>query len=104
MDLSPVTLAFSHQKLHAMWPEETARRVRFAVGDILALPATNLPPAELVSAVGVLHHVPRPDVPRALANLAGSLKAGGVLQLATYSSIGITSWWGATRALSTRAM
>ena len=42
------------------------------------LPPFDLPPFELAAAIGVLHHVPRPDVPRALANLVGALKPGGV--------------------------
>ena len=99
VDLSPRTLAFSHQRLHAVLPQETARRVHFAVADLLALPSAGLPPFELAAAIGVLHHVPRPDVPHALASLAASLKPGGVLQLATYSTIGIASWWEPTRRL-----
>ena len=97
VDLSPRTLAFSHQRLHAVLPQETARRVHFAVADLLALPSAGLPPFELAAAIGVLHHVPRPDVPHALASLAASLKPGGVLQLATYSTIGIASWWSRRR-------
>jgi SAM-dependent methyltransferase len=99
LDLSARSLAFGHHKLHHVWPQETARRVRFAVADLLALPAANLPPFELAAAIGVLHHVSRPDVPRALHHLVQSLKPGGVLQLGTYSTIGIASWWAPTRRL-----
>jgi hypothetical protein len=99
VDLSAKTLAFAHQKLHTLMPEQAASRVRLAVADLLALPSAGLPPFEMAAAVGVLHHVPRPDVPRALHNLSSALTPGGVLQLATYSTIWIQSWWGATRRL-----
>ena len=93
IDLSPLTLAFAHHKLHARWPEETARRVRFCVADVLALTTARLPPVELVCCIGMLHHVPRVDVPRALEKLAGALLEGGVLQLGTYSTLSICTWW-----------
>ena len=67
-----------------------------------ALPAANLPQFELAAAVGVLHHVPRVDAPRALHALASTLKPGGVLQLATYSTLGIASWWAPVRRLVRR--
>jgi hypothetical protein len=41
----------------------------------------------------MLHHVPRVDVPRALEKLAGALLEGGVLQLGTYSTLGIGTWY-----------
>lgn len=99
IDLSPLTLAFAHHKLYARWPEETARRVRFCVADVLALTTARLPPVELVCCIGMLHHVPRVDVPRALENLAGALLEGGVLQLGTYSTLGIGVWWPGMRRL-----
>ena len=99
IDLSARTLAFAQQKLHAAMPQEAARRVRFAVADVLAPPSASLPLFELVSAVGVLHHVPKAHVPTALMNLVASTKPGGVLQLGTYSTIGADSWWRPTRRL-----
>ena len=99
IDLSPLSLAFAHHKLHTRWPEETARRVRFCVADVLALTTARLPPVELVCCIGMLHHVPRVDVPRALENLAGALLEGGVLQLGTYSTLGIGAWWPGMRRL-----
>ena len=73
--------------------------MRFAIADLLALPAARLPPFQLISAVGVLHHVPRESIQRALCHLSDSLVPGGVLQLATYSTIGIHSWWAPARRL-----
>ena len=37
IDISPHSLAFTRQMLHETCAEETTRRVRFAVGDLLAL-------------------------------------------------------------------
>ena len=78
--------------------------MRLVVGDILQLSSPScdlggdLGQFEIVSAVGVLHHIATPDV--ALANLVSRLRPGGVLQIATYSTIGVASWHeGAKRLL-----
>lgn len=99
VDLSAKTLAFAHMRLHQHYPSETARRVRFAVADLMTLNMASLPPAQLVCCIGVLHHVPAPSVPATLANLVAALVPGGVLQLGTYSSLGIQAWWEPTRRL-----
>ena len=99
VDISARTLAYAHQKLHQQYPQETARRVRFAVADLIALPAAGLPPFELVAAIGVLHHVPRDQIQSTLQNLSGALVPGGVLQLGTYSTLGTRAWWEPTRRL-----
>ncbi|KAL3931178.1 MAG: hypothetical protein SGPRY_001229, partial [Prymnesium sp.] len=126
LDLSAPSLAFAHQKLFEVCPQEAASRVRLFVGDILKIgdQACPLGHFEMISAVGVLHHISAPSmwslphfslpapslsahshiIPMsqftrrslvaedALANLVAKLRPGGVLQIATYSTLGVASW------------
>ena len=99
LDPSARALAACHYQLHTNWPLETERRVRFAVADSLALPSAGLHGAEMVLALGVLHRLPRADAPRVLYGLASALKEGGVLQLSSYSTLGLGAWCFSTRRL-----
>ena len=99
VDLSARALALAHHELHARWPAETERRVRFVVADVLSLPSPALPPCEMAVALGVLHHVPASELGRTLQGLAACLKPGGVLQLSTLSAVGTRAWWRGSRKL-----
>ena len=72
MDLSP-------ERLASLWPAQDAS-----------------PLFEMVCCGGVLHHLP--DPPSGLAALASVLRPGGVLQLATYSTLGTADWRAAAGA------
>ena len=67
MDLSP-------ERFASLWPEQEGSPPLF----------------EMVCCGGVLHHLP--DPPSGLAALASVLRPGGVLQLATYSTLGTADW------------
>ena len=61
LDLSRRTLAFAQRKLSAILSAEDFRRIQFRVGDILQLRPDSFQGQqfEMVSTVGVLHHLSR---------------------------------------------
>ncbi|WP_395944014.1 methyltransferase domain-containing protein [Brevundimonas sp.] len=81
MDLSRASLAHGAR----VADELELYRVRFAVGDILALDRIE-DRFDLVTSTGVIHHMARPQ--DGLARLTGVLRPGGVVRLGLYSERG----------------
>lgn len=80
VDLSRASLAYGAREAHA----RSVANIVFAQGDILKLGAMG-PAFDVVEAIGVLHHMARPE--DGLKALLETLKPGGLLHLGLYSEI-----------------
>ena len=111
LDLSAPSLAYSEMQLEKVLKEHRPR-VTSLVADLAQLPMAEdvaaagveveaAPLAQrfhLACCIGVLHHIPQPAT--VLKRLVGSsLLPGGLLQLATYSTLSVRTWFGRARKL-----
>jgi len=98
LDLSRTTLAHAKRRITAELPDQV-HRVRFSVGDITQLAPSRFAKAlrdtegqfDLVSAIGVLHHLPVGPL-KGMERLADLLLPGGILEVAMYSTLGTMHW------------
>ena len=101
LDLSRRALGYASRRLEvkeqpeqpeggSSLPETLTTTIALLHGDIMDLCPERIQPFEIVCCGGVLHHLP--DPPAGLKALRSVLKTGGVLQLATYSTIGTAAW------------
>ena len=110
-DLSGASLAYGEHQLVRVLPHEVLKSLKLTsvLGDLTHLSAVYGERSDSAASklfvdrfhyaacIGVLHHVPDPFA--ALQGLSRALLPGGVLQLATYSSISVQSWRPAARRL-----
>ena len=111
LDLSAPSLAYSELRLERVLKQQRPR-VTSLVADLAQLPmaedvaakanAGGLAPLaqrfHLACCIGVLHHIPQPAA--VLQRIVtASLLPGGLLQLATYSTLSVRTWHGRARRL-----